>query len=106
MLGVFGGEEYVHVDVGLPPGSTLLCFSDGFETAFPELEQAGGSHACDAHLGRFAALPWPDERCGGLAPAFGALREMLDEHSGSLHQVDDITALAIAAVARAGREAA
>lgn len=106
LLGVFGGEEYVHVDVDLPPGSTLLCFSDGFETAFPELEKAGGSHASDAHLGRFAALPWPDESRGGLAPAFGVLRGMLDEHTGSLHQVDDITALAIAAVTRAAREAA
>jgi hypothetical protein len=49
------------------------------------------------YLDELAALPWPHANSGFGTPA-DALNELarrIDEQSGSLHQIDDVTALAI-----------
>lgn len=109
LLGVFPGEVFGETTFTLAEGETLLMYSDGFETAFPGREFHGqpGRRANDRYLDQLAALSWPDRLQGGtLAAAMDELALRLDEQAGSLHQIDDLTALAIcsklAAAAKVG----
>ncbi len=102
LLGIFPGEAFLETSFTLEPGETLLLYSDGFETAFapPDPAAPASAHrrrAAEQYLDELAALPWPDAQSGLGSPA-GALSELaqrIDEQSGSLHQIDDVTALAI-----------
>jgi phosphoserine phosphatase RsbU/P len=112
LLGVFPGEQYTDVSFTMSPGETLLLYSDGFETAFapPALHSESGAGGGgdtgsgggrrragnDWYLRELTSLKWP---CEGEAytasEAMLQLGQRLDEQAGSLHQIDDVTALAI-----------
>jgi serine phosphatase RsbU (regulator of sigma subunit) len=96
LLGVFPDQEFPSVTFQLEEDETLLLYSDGFETAFSS-EGMDIRKAKQAYLDQLCSVAWPigdEER--DLKTAFKALEELLDRQSGSLHQLDDLTALAIA----------
>lgn len=99
LLGVFPGERYDEATFTLADDETLLLYSDGFETAFaPPETHPHRRKAADSYMGELSRLQWPAATHNGTAAE--ALRELegrIDAQSGSLHQVDDVTALAIAA---------
>ncbi len=102
LLGIFPGEQFLETTFTLEQGETLLLYSDGFETAFapPDANAPASAHrrrSTEVYLDELAALPWPHANSGFGTPA-DALNELarrIDEQSGSLHQIDDVTALAI-----------
>jgi len=101
LLGVFPGAEFDETSFTIRPEETLLIYSDGFETAFPE---APGATEADfarrlpttKYLDHFQDISAARDKPGGLSRAFASLADAVDAQSGSLHQVDDITALALA----------
>lgn len=96
LLGVFPGEKYTEVSFTMSPGESLLLYSDGFETAFSPLSETGPRRDNDLYLQELAALDWPgedDDRTAGAAMM--QLGRRLDEQAGSLHQIDDVTAVAL-----------
>jgi hypothetical protein len=96
LLGVFPDQDFPSVTFTLEDDETLLLYSDGFETAFSS-EGLDIRKAKQAYLDRLCSIPWPiGEESRSLKAAFTALGELLDRQSGSLHQLDDLTALAIA----------
>jgi phosphoserine phosphatase RsbU/P len=104
LLGVFADADFDQVSAVLKPGETLLLYTDGLEAAFPKLRVAGGSGSGGGHV-----LPPPHvqqlttlfKNHEDATTCMGQLEVMLDEQSGSLHQADDITVLAITAQRRA-----
>jgi phosphoserine phosphatase RsbU/P len=104
LLGVFPGERYGDVSFDLSPGETLLLYSDGFETAFAPPGEARRRQGSDWYLNELASVPWPGELDEHSASdAMLELGRRLDEQSGSLHQIDDVTAVAISIRAAASR---
>ncbi len=105
LLGVFEGEPYEQESFVLGDGETLLLYSDGFETAFPDtdVDAEAGKLDTQAYLEEFAKLPWigSDEHAT-TSNAIDCLAERVDCQAGSLHQQDDLTALAIAVVPGTG----
>lgn len=107
LLGVFEGEPYEQTSFILEQGETLLLYSDGYETAFPDAEEASkgttdGKLDTEAYLKEFAGLPWIGSREGACtADAMRTLAERVDCQAGSLHQQDDLTLVAIAALPQA-----
>lgn len=94
LLGVFPDGEYAQASFTLEAGETLMLYSDGFETAFPNPRDPASRKPNTAYIEHMARLlgPRSDEP---LADAMRRLEALLDEQSGSLHQADDLTALAI-----------
>jgi sigma-B regulation protein RsbU (phosphoserine phosphatase) len=95
LLGVFEDAEFGEEKFTLQPGETLLLYSDGFETAFPSGVQ-GDSPANNQYLRHFQAFGPECMNEGGVRSAMLNLERLLDSQSGSLHQGDDITAIALA----------
>lgn len=97
LLGIFPGEQYGEVAFTLAEDETLLLYSDGFETAFaPPDGEVRRRRSSDAYVYELAALSWPG--CGGEESPQAVLEELarrLDRQVGSLHQVDDVTAVAV-----------
>ena len=97
LLGVFAEAEYVQTSFSLAPGQTLLLYSDGFETAFPEPgtspEKAAASQAYIEHFAE-AARGVGNGR-GGAQRALEQFAADVDSQAGSLNQRDDLTALAL-----------
>lgn len=96
LLGVFDAAEFEQSRFRLAPGETLLIYSDGFETAFP----TGGDKRTlgkptSAYLRHLGDLGSRAEATGSVGAALIELTGLLDAQSGSLHQRDDVTALAI-----------
>lgn len=109
LLGVFHDAHFPEETVQLRVGDTLLLYSDGFEIAFPEKAGAvaakpSGAAAYLDHL--LTAAGWKGRGKRTLASTFKDLERKLDEASGSLHQADDVTALAISRRALLSRVAA
>lgn len=101
LLGVFPEAEFTQATAMLEPGQTLLLYTDGFETACPGTEAVGRDirRANDNYVHH--AVRMVRAHAGTASPAMtmiDELRDLLDTQSGSLHQVDDITALAISPV--------
>ena len=96
LLGVFEAAEFEQSRFRLAPGETLLIYSDGFETAFPT---GGNRRSLDkptsAHLRYLNSLGNRADATGSVGAALVELTGLLDAQSGSLHQRDDVTALAI-----------
>jgi sigma-B regulation protein RsbU (phosphoserine phosphatase) len=99
LLGVFPGEKYQDTAFTLAEGETLLLYSDGFETAFAPPETGTVKRlSSDSYLKELAALPWPGTGAAASAElALSDLARRIDLQAGSLHQVDDVTAVAICA---------
>ncbi len=97
LLGVFENDEFSEVSFTLGDDELLIVFSDGFETAFPEMDADGRTRrlANKRYLGFFQDLAgaWADE---GLEGAMSRFAGAVDLQSGSLHQVDDLTAVVLA----------
>lgn len=109
LLGVFHDAHFPEENLQLRVGDTLLLYSDGFEIAFPEKTQAvtGKPAGPAAYLDHLLALAgWKGRGKKSLASAFQELERKLDEASGSLHQADDVTAIAISRSAVLSRVAA
>ncbi len=106
LLGVFPDEQYSDLRLTLGEDETLVIYSDGLETAFanPLIEQprVRARVVYHPHIDELRTLKWPDADAGRTLPdSITALERLLDEQSGSLHQADDITAVAVRRVARA-----
>ena len=112
LLGVFHDASFPEETIELAHGDTLLLYSDGFEMAFPEKagavtndkQKKSSAMSYLEHL-----LPvgrWMDRGKRTLACALTDLEDKLDEASGSLHQADDVTALAISRRAVSAKKAA
>lgn len=99
LLGVFAEVEYQAVELTLAAGETLLLYSDGFELAFGDGEKHRDSPAMHAFFEQLKALRWPsaEGEPWRLAATLEDLARSLDAQAGSLHQTDDLTALAVAA---------
>lgn len=93
LLGVFDDAPFEQAPFRLCAGATLLIHSDGFELAFPG--PSASQFQTDAYLAHLAPLGDRAEQVGGVGPALHELADLLDRQSGSLHQRDDLTALAI-----------
>lgn len=109
LLGVFHDAHFPEETIQLRVGDTLLLYSDGFEIAFPEKAGAVKNKASGpaAYLDHLLALAgWKGRGKKSLASAFQELERKLDEASGSLHQADDVTAIAISRHAVLSRVAA
>jgi serine phosphatase RsbU (regulator of sigma subunit) len=104
LLGVFSDsdDQFTEVTFTLEPDQLLVVYSDGFETAFP----GAGCPAAERrlptrnYLDRFGAMArlWHED---SLDAAMNLLEEGVDAQAGSLHQLDDLTALVIAPKAEA-----
>ncbi len=95
LLGVFADDHYDEVSFTPADDEMLIVYSDGFETAFPCPEgKSDRKHPTHHYLDHFreAADAWRREGLGG---AMGMLTDALDSQRGSLHQIDDLTAMLI-----------
>lgn len=96
LLGVFPEAQFDDTTFTMAPDEMLVVYSDGFETAFPapSADEYGRRVPNSHYLDRFTAMAaaW---RAGGLSGALRDLSEQIDRQSGSLHQVDDLTALVV-----------
>ncbi len=96
LLGVFEDGEFNEVSFTLAPDEILLMHSDGFETAFPDpVDDRSRKAPSTRYLDYFRELRAAREE-GNLQTAVAALARALDEQAGSLHQIDDETALVVA----------
>jgi len=114
LMGIFPGEKFENCTFELQPGETLLLFSDGFEVAFSPAPEHGQKarvmrdhDELEHYVQRLAMIRWPDGRNGRSATeAMDELARLIDTQAGSLHQIDDLTAIAISCTAdvASGRE--
>lgn len=97
LLGVFAGERFEETSFTLGAGETLLLYSDGFETAFdpPEASTVRARRGEEAYIDELRQLTW--DAADHAAP-LDELARRIDEQSGSLHQIDDVTAVTITAL--------
>jgi serine phosphatase RsbU (regulator of sigma subunit) len=106
LLGVFAEGQFTQAELTLAKGETLLLYTDGFESIFPTRAEPAPGDSEGRWNGR--EYLWDVSRLVGAAEEGnlgGALRQiehLLDEQSGSLHQSDDVTAVAIAPIPGAG----
>lgn len=96
LLGLFPDDQFSEASFTLEPDQALVIYSDGFETAFPDAgaDQYGRRLPNRHYIDRFAALVDAWQR-RGLTHALHQLDAEIDAQSGSLHQVDDLTAMVI-----------
>ena len=99
LLGVFTGEGFPERVFDLGPGSSLVLYTDGFESAFGANEGPSGR----MHLDRLTAIGRAAARGSDAALGVGELESMLDEAAGSLSPLDDVTAVVISPHAEARR---
>jgi sigma-B regulation protein RsbU (phosphoserine phosphatase) len=96
LLGVFPDAVFDQVEFTLEEGQTLLLYTDGLECAFPsDSAPRDRLHtATKRYLDHFRELVAGE---GDASPhtIMDELTGRLDEQAGSLHQSDDVTALAI-----------
>lgn len=90
MLGVFPEEVYEVATHKLQDGDRLLLYSDGFEMAFPEVQDKDVTIANTQYTREFEALA-----NGTLDEAIGHLEGRLDLQAGSLNQRDDLTVVCL-----------
>lgn len=108
LLGVFDGASFDQTEFTLRPGETMLIYSDGFETAFPKPGSEGREIRLptETYLRHLSALADAGGTGGEtLHEAMLSLGTLLDEQIGSLHQPDDVTAMAICAPCAASARA-
>ncbi|MEL7483951.1 MAG: PP2C family protein-serine/threonine phosphatase [Planctomycetota bacterium] len=99
LLGVFREASFEEETFTLEPGETLLLYSDGFETAFPDADavlQGRGILPSNRYVEQLLSIGRRSRKSGDtVVEALSTLEQRLDEAQGSLHQADDVTALAL-----------
>lgn len=107
LLGVFAEVAYSQTSFFMRHGQTLLLYSDGFETAFPEPgADPDRAAASEAYIEHFAeATRGAGSARGGAQAALEQLAIDVDSQAGSLNQRDDLTALALRRLPKAGASA-
>ncbi len=95
LLGMFPDSQYEVASIRLTPGDRLLVYSDGFQTAFPQLSEGDDAQACPANMQYLEEFK--DLANGPLDQAVSRLEGKLDQQIGSLNQRDDLTVLCIGA---------
>ncbi len=95
LLGVFEGETFGQQEIDLRVDDRMLLFTDGFEQAFPEAAETRYEHKkpSDRYHGEFDAI------AKLLEPSkmIEAIKQRLNDESGSLHQIDDLTLICMRA---------
>lgn len=92
LLGVFPDEVFEEATVQLEPGDRVLLYSDGFEVAFPTVNEAkDGQPAKQKLCNDQYAEEFEDLRVGDAEAALERLAQRLNMQSGSLNQRDDLT---------------
>lgn len=92
LLGVFPEEVFDEATVQLEPGDRVLLYSDGFEVAFPTMNEAeDGQPAKQKLCNDQYAQEFEDLRVGDAQAALERLAQRLNMQSGSLNQRDDLT---------------
>ncbi len=96
LLGVFPDAVFPQVSFTLEEGHTLLLYTDGLEAAFLQRYDAPdpARRAMYRHLDALREVVARDPEHDAAA-AMNDLGAILDEQAGSLHQLDDVTVLAI-----------
>lgn len=91
LLGVFEDETFDQVDITLRVDDRMLLFTDGFEQAFPDASHDEQKNSYKLPTDRYheefdaiASLMDPKKM-------IAAIDRRLDDQSGSLHQIDDLT---------------
>ncbi len=90
MLGVFPDEHFELTTIQLHAGDRVLFYTDGFEVAFPDAGDEGGSFNGNPYVHIFK-----DMGQGTPPEAMRRLTSRLDRQVGSLNQSDDLTALLV-----------
>lgn len=97
LLGVFQEDTYDQSEFVLGADEALIIYSDGFETAFPTpgADEYGRKVPTRHYLEHFTHMVrrWRET---DMASGFRHLAHELDEQSGSLHQIDDLTVVMLA----------
>ncbi|MFG0273892.1 MAG: PP2C family protein-serine/threonine phosphatase [Phycisphaerales bacterium] len=103
LLGVFADATFNQVEFTLDEDEVLVLYSDGFETAFPTPAEKDLDRRVptSAYIDHFRQIAQDRER-SGLPEAVRLLADAIDLQAGSLHQVDDLSALVIAPAPRKG----
>lgn len=103
LLGVFPDDSYDETEITLKPGQLLALYTDGLETAFPDRD--ADSYSRRVPNKRYLAVLQDLAAKTGVhnadstdaAHSFGSL---LDDQLGSLHPLDDATAIFIRRTAK------
>ena len=109
LLGVFDEADFDQATFTLDPGQTLLMYSDGFETAFPDpgADEKARKLPTEGYIREFARFGNATVEGGpGVVAEMAALEAALDDQPGSLQQIDDLTAIAVGALANVDVRAA
>jgi serine phosphatase RsbU (regulator of sigma subunit) len=107
LLGVFREAEFDQTTFVLEPGDTLVVYTDGFESAFPERGEGRKLQRFNLrYIDQIREMVDRVTAGTSLEESMLALDRFLDVQAGSLHQVDDVTALAIRVPAVAASAAA
>ncbi|MCL2647474.1 MAG: serine/threonine-protein phosphatase [Phycisphaerales bacterium] len=88
LLGVFPDEVFALQTLQMKPGDSILMYSDGFESAFPDVTGGGAGEINERYYQEFRKLAGPNPKA-----RFAAMTAELDNQEGSLHQRDDLTAV-------------
>jgi serine phosphatase RsbU (regulator of sigma subunit) len=97
--GVYEEFDYPQATFHMAPDQTLLAYTDGFEVAFGSERQPDGRQrmATRRYIEGFRQVGIDRQTPGvSVESAVANLGTLLDRQDGSLHQIDDITLLAIA----------
>lgn len=103
LLGVFADAEFNQKTFSLQAGQTLVMYTDGLEAAFAEA--GAGARRDSRRYVEYMGKLFEGARGLGSRRLMDDLTMVLDEQSGSLHQADDVTVLAISLPAEAGTRA-
>lgn len=97
LLGVFAEAEFNQASFSLVDDETMVLYTDGLECAFPNDDAPMKRLHCATkrYLEHFRRLAGDGEESSPRL-IMERLSILLDEQAGSLHQSDDVTALAIA----------
>jgi len=96
-IGVYDEYDYPQISFTLGRDQTMLFYTDGFEVAYGR-ERAPDGHeryALQRYLESFKSLGLT-RVSQGMTGAVASLTRSLDVQHGSLHQIDDITLMAVA----------
>jgi len=94
LLGIFPDDAFDEATITLDPDETLIVYSDGFETAFPDDHaDAYQRRVPNKRYLRVFAEAAAAARTHGVAAGIETLTTAVNAGAGSLHQIDDLTAI-------------